>query len=261
MPQARKARPLRHLEIAEKIDQWTRSNDLRDEFEVSTLIEDLREQRSLNFWAARDIESLLPTPQIPAIERLRILQQRLLFLRNVIVFLPVTITWIAISEASSSFSTFIAENEAIVLNFLEFWQGGYGDLNPIWKLSSIALIDFFILAIIILLTIGAQVLRLRSERLAQTRDRFPLEERFLLLKELKEYLAQQEVLTPITLNRQLTTSLRNLTRSAENLERLTRELGKSVKGFPSYIATMREIKVLKREIAEVRRRDDRPQSR
>jgi hypothetical protein len=155
----------------------------------------------------------------------------------------------------------MAENEAIVVNFLEFWQGGYGDLNPIWRLSSIALIDFFILAIIILLTIGAQVLRLRSEGLAQTRDRFPLEERFLLLKELKEYLVQQEFLTPITLNRQLTTSLRNLSRAAENLERLTRELGKSVKGFPSYIATMREIKVLKREIAEVRQRDDRPQSR
>ena len=254
-------RSRRNVEIAEKIEQWALYHGLRTEFEVSTLIEDLRQQRFLNFWAAREIESLLPKPKIPAVERLRVLQQRLLFFRNVIVFLPVTITWIAISEASSSFSSFIAENEAVVVNFLEFWQGGYGDLDPIWKLSTIALIDFFILAVIILLTIGAQVVKLRSEKYVRTPDTFPLEQRFLLLQELKEFLAQQEALTPLTFNRQLATSLRNLGRSTDNLERLTRELGKSVKGFPRYIQAMRELKVLKREIAEVRRRDDRPQSR
>ena len=261
MSKSRSPRSKFHLGLAQRVEQWALINGLRSEFEVSTLIEDLRQQRFLNFWASQDTETLLPKPKLAAVERLRVLQQRLLFLRNVIVFLPVTITWIAISEASSSFSSFIAENEAIVVNFLEFWQGGYGDLNPFWKLSSIALIDFFILAVIILLTIGAQLLKLKSESLVKKQDPFPLEERFILLQEIKEFLSQQESLTPVTVNRQLATSLRNLSRSTENLERLTRDFGKTIKGFPGYIATMREIELLKQGITEMRRKDDRSQSR
>lgn len=255
----RKSRQLRskiHLDLAQRVEQWAVINGLRTEFEVSTLIEDLRDQRFLNFWAQRDIEALLPKPKHPAVEHLRMLQQRLLFLRNVIVFLPVTITWIAISEASSSFSEFIAKNEAIVVNFLEFWQGGYGDLNPIWKLSSIALIDFFILAVIMLLTIVAQVLRLRSEGLIRRQDSFPLEQRFLLLQEISEYLSQQQTLPPLTVNRQIATSIRNLSRATQSLEKLSSDLGKTVKGFPSYITAMREIMVLKRGLNEVRKRND-----
>jgi septal ring factor EnvC (AmiA/AmiB activator) len=75
--------------------------------------------------------------------------------RNVMVLLPILLTWFALFEASRNYRSYIEANpEAISKPFLLLWEQGFGGtasvLSP--RFSSVALLDAFIILIIILLT-------------------------------------------------------------------------------------------------------------
>ena len=74
------------------------------------------------------------------------------------VFLPVALTWLAISKAASAFTLYGATNALNLINFLDFWQNGYGVLSQNWSLSHIATMDFLIIMLVIALTISSTVL-------------------------------------------------------------------------------------------------------
>ena len=142
------------------------------------------------------------------------------------------------------------------MNFLQFWEDGYGYLASIWQLSTIAFIDFIILLVIMLLTISMQVINARIQRLQDQGRGLVEQEREQLIKELRELLLKSQEITPLTLNQGLANAVRDLNRSSENLERLTKDLGKSVKGFPSYVEAMREVKSLGRAVDKLKKRDE-----
>jgi len=253
---ARRPKSTEHIQLAERIEEWALQHGLFGDHRIVSLTSDLRSQSNWRHWSSLGRDELLPAPNSQAAERLRSIYRTVLFLRNLLVFLPVTVTWIAISESTSSFSEFIADNEGSVVNFLQFWEDGYGYLGSIWRLSTIAFIDFIILLVIMLLTISMQVINARSQRLQVQGSGLIEQEREQLIKELREFFLKSQELTPLTLNQGLANAVRDLNRSSENLERLSKELGKSVKGFPSYVATMREIKALGRAVDKLKKSDE-----
>jgi len=96
--------------------------------------------------------SYLPArPKIDSGKRLRV-ARILAAVRNVLIFVPVAITWAAVGEATKAFNIFVLQNAGTPANFLQFWQDGYGVLDPFWSIGSIATLDFYLVMLIILLT-------------------------------------------------------------------------------------------------------------
>lgn len=75
--------------------------------------------------------------------------------RNVMVLLPILLTWFALFEASRNYQTFIDANpDEIRKPFLLLWEQGFGGTAS-WfspRFSSVALLDAVIILVIILLT-------------------------------------------------------------------------------------------------------------
>lgn len=238
--------------LAEKVSDWALSNNQFASNQIQNLITDLKSKRNWNYWSSLHPDEILPAIALVRSKGLRSRYRQILFLRNLLVFLPVTITWIAISEASSGFSELTADSEGVVVNFLQFWQDGYGYLNPIWRLSSVALIDFLILSLIMFLTIFLQFIGARAEKIESLEISAGSTSRQTLAREIYDFFSRNQKVTPLNFDRTLATALRDLSTSTANLEKITKELRVSVKGFPSYISVLREVKALDRKVNKLR---------
>ena len=76
-------------------------------------------------------------------------------IRNVLVLLPILLTWAALAEASRAYNRFLTANpEQQGTPFLLLWQRGFGGesgaLSP--SFSTVAIIDAVIIAVIVALT-------------------------------------------------------------------------------------------------------------
>ena len=122
---------------------------------VREFLSGLRNRSDLTFWASVDLEEEFPEPVVGGVASA--VARWLLRLRNIAVFMPVGLTWWAISRVSEDFVGFAAEQQALGLdaNFLQYW-GSYPD--EFFRIYDIARIGAFIIAGIILLTLIALVI-------------------------------------------------------------------------------------------------------
>jgi hypothetical protein len=75
--------------------------------------------------------------------------------RNILVFLPIFLTWFALFEAVRSYNNYIsAHPDDIRLPFLLLWQRGFGETGGIFatRFSTVAILDAIIIGFIIALT-------------------------------------------------------------------------------------------------------------
>jgi hypothetical protein len=169
-------------------------------------------------------------------------------LRNSLVFLPVALTWYAISKATSAFATYTADNSLSVVNFLDFWENGYGVLAEEWSLSRVATLDFQIILGIIGLTIAItfldRSLRDKKNQARQTAD----EDRIQMALVISSYLFDQQRVTNVTVNQSLSRAIRDILNSTDSLEKTSRELNKTVKLMPNNRELLTEIKNIKSKI-------------
>lgn len=252
-----KSKPARNYVIlADKVQLWALTNNTPDSATTKDLIEDLRQRRNWNYWANLRSNEILPEIRLPQLLMLRARYRQVLFLRNLMVFLPVTVTWIAISEAASAFSAFIDANQSSLVNFLQFWQDGYGFLSPIWRLSSVAFIDFLILAFIMILTIVLHGLGRSIDALTQKEQDLNVSERGSLTRELFDFFQRNQTISAITVDRTLVAALRDFNKTSQNLEKLTNDLSKSVKDFPIYLSVLREFKSIGSRLDKLERKAD-----
>jgi predicted nucleic acid-binding Zn-ribbon protein len=76
-------------------------------------------------------------------------------IRNVLVLLPIFLTWAALAEAVRAYQEYISANpDEVRLPFLLLWQQGFGEEGGIFSptFSSLAIVDAVIIFVIILLT-------------------------------------------------------------------------------------------------------------
>ncbi|HRA47642.1 MAG TPA: hypothetical protein PK819_06210 [Thermomicrobiales bacterium] len=96
--------------------------------------------------------------------------------RNVLVLLPILLTWFALWESTRSYRSYIdAHPEEIDQPFLLLWQRGFGGTGNFLSLSfsSVAIIDAMIIGIIILLTFYSHGRREhREESIERTGQKF-----------------------------------------------------------------------------------------
>lgn len=80
---------------------------------------------------------------------------RLEMIRNALIFLPVVLTWLALSESVQVYNAVIKSRpELMEENFLFLWQNGfYGNLSRLFIFSNVAYLDAGIILLIIALTV------------------------------------------------------------------------------------------------------------
>lgn len=213
------------LAAADALKTWIEQREPENRHILEKLESDLRQDRRLNEWGQFALEDLLRPPR-------RDLSQILLyevgswvtFFRNILLFLPVAVTWYAIEGAASAFKRSIDLNKDTT--FLQVWL----DPDKGWfSLGNTALFDFAVILFLILLTIvsaGLEWLAERQVELADKKDEADFRE---VLVNVGLFLHGFRAITPSALKSGLAEAVGNLRKSSEQLavvaQRATETLG------------------------------------
>lgn len=227
--------------LSEDLGAWALKYDLQTDPYVKGLIKGLTERKHLPMWASLSPFEFLPLPNI-SVPRKKF-YDLLVLLRNILIFVPVALTWQAVSQATTAFEKYISANPNSVVNFLEFWQNGKGYLTERWKIGSVAKLDFILISIIILMIFilhfqkrAIDSTRLKLESLANT-------ERLEIGLSLHEYLFTKREVSDLTLKDDLIEIIEDLKKTSNYNLKSTKELNDSTKK----IATNKDIASALRE--------------
>ena len=205
--------------LADVIQGWARSHQLTDDPYITGLTRALLENKNLAMWASIDPLAVLPKPNSTAQDGLFKIFRRINMFRNALVFAPVAFTWLAVGKATSAFQEFVEKNTTATVNFLEFWQNGYDVLGSEWRISRVATLDFFIVFLVILLTLFSNYLGEVANKREIESEREIAQERTELAIAIKEYLYSKQTVTRLTLNQGIASAIENLVEATENLQR------------------------------------------
>lgn len=231
--------------IFNSLTSWKSLYQIDGDPYVEGLLSALVENKDLEIWAS--LNPLEYLPHSPAIENQPF--NRAIFIlaiiRNSLVFSPVALTWLAISKATAAFSAYTAENSLTVVNFLEFWENGYGVLGKTWSLSRVATLDFQIILLIIALTVFLGISERRTRKMRSAAMDEADRDRIQISLELSKYLYDKQRPTVAVVNATTASMLQNLKSASKAMEQSSKELNKSVRALPSHRDLLTEIKKIK----------------
>jgi hypothetical protein len=219
----------KHIELADQVDLWARKYEVSNDPYVNGLSESLREKKNLPIWASMNPVEYLPQPEITSGLAVARWARLLTLIRNVLVFAPVALTWAAVGQATTAFSRYVDENGADVVNFLDFWENGYGYLGSEWQISHVAFLDFLIILIVIILTLIASVFGKRASEAQASFEQQIERERIGLAVEITSFLFDKQKATNVTMNASLAGAIAKLLNATDALEDVAKNLAKSVK--------------------------------
>lgn len=237
---ARIRKPDGNLEVLEQLNAWARKHNVLQDSYVSALAQALENRSNLPFWATMSATEFLPKTHTTG-PRSQFVYY-LTLLRNLLIFAPVAITWLAIGQASQAFAVFTETNSANVVNFLQFWQNGYGILAQEWTLTRIAILDasillFIMVLIIVIANLNQRELRRRAEFEIADED-----DRMRVALAIDAYLFEKRSVTNVTLNQGLSRALQELKNTSGSLNRTAKIVEKAEKGTPTSRKILSEIK-------------------
>jgi hypothetical protein len=215
--------------LAEKLEDWARLRGVERDPYLSQLTESLKERKNLHMWAELQPLDFLPYPKSDAQNRKSDLVRILTIIRNVLVFAPVALTWAAVSAATTGFAAYTKENGASVVNFLDFWQNGYGYLSDKWKIGEVARLDFILVMIVIVLTLFVSIVGHRAQELRNAEEALIDQERSIIALEIAQVLHDKRKVTTVTMNQALAGSISRLVNATHNLESAAKEINKAQK--------------------------------
>ena len=237
--------------LGNRLTNWSKHNDVLEDPYVIGISSALEKKKNLDAWATLDPLEYLPHPEgIAGAKRLKNARY-ISIVRNILVFTPVAITWEAVSKATTAFAEFVQNNNAATVNFLEFWQNGYGALDHKWTISNVAQIDFLIVALVIVLSVLASTLNERG-RVLRIQEREKIEsERIHLAIDLNLYLHTKRQVTNVSLNEDLASAIQNLSNATNSIQSSSEKLQKSVKDFPNDAPLKKEFREFFKKLNEV----------
>jgi hypothetical protein len=214
----RSRKPAERLILAEKLQQWCLKNRITGNPYMERLIEGLKKRRNLAMLSEIDALDHFPKFGSAVSSRKTKLILTLTVIRNVAVFVPVALTWSAVSHATAGFAKYINENPNAVANFLEFWQNGYGYLSPEWTIGTVANLDFLIILVVIFLTLYISLATNRDKQQRSIRSESFNLERLALALEVRDFLHDKRRITTVTMNQSMATAIQNLQNATFELD-------------------------------------------
>ena len=198
----------------DEVRQWASRHSIEDDPYIFGLIEAVKNRHDLTMWAALDPFVHLPEPELNRGKLLRRVTSVLLILRNVLVFVPVALTWLAISKATDAFGETVKTSEAgSSLNFLQFWQAS----ESWWRIGDIALFDFLLIAGIVLATLAASSLNARAGVMEMKQQNSGEKERSRIAIAIATALQGKKQANPESIAESLAEALNDLTQAARDI--------------------------------------------
>lgn len=221
-------------ELAGRLREYGDNYGLEEDPYLEGLSTAIEEGKNLAVWASNDVMTLMPHPDVESVEGP--IYSAMVLIRNVLVFVPVALTWLAVGKATSAFATYTKRSSAAsVVNFLQFWQSGYGLLPKEWTLSSIAILDFFIIATVIFLTFVTPFMNRSAVSKAARFEQDALRDRIALVIEVESYLFDKRRLTPLTIDSSLAQSLERVVEATRNLAIASKRIEIGLNALPRQI--------------------------
>ena len=216
-------------QLIAEIKAWAITNHCEDDALVVALLADLESGQDLDAWASLDSLEILPPVEYKAGDKQLRLTNLIAIARNILVFVPVALTWVAVSKATTAFEQYTAANPNAVVNFLEFWQNGYGILSKDWTIGHIALLDGLIIGVVIALSMTVSILELRHKKSMRTTVTVLEKDRLTLALKIFKHLHAHKTATPAVVNAGIAGSVRNLLATSKEMAKASKELAKDFK--------------------------------
>ena len=230
---ARTQKPSPNLVLADSLENWGKKYGQLEDSYISGLITALRDNKNLHIWATFEPVDYLPIPILANGSNLAKRVRFLTVLRNVLVFAPVALTWIAVGQATTGFQKYISQNTTGVANFLDFWQNGYDILAPEYRISEVARVDAVIILGVIVLTLITSILGKRAEEQIVGAEAFADRERTGLAIEIGLFLYDKQRATASVVNASVAASVARLRASTTALESSTKAHAGTAKNLSS----------------------------
>ena len=202
------------LAAADALKKWIDERTPANAHILQQLEGDLRKNQRLNEWGQFALEDLLRPPRRDAG---RFIAHKIAavvtFARNLVLFIPVAVTWSAIERAAHAYSKKL-ERRDTEATFLQVWLS---DADITLTLGQTALIDAVLIGLLIVLTLVAQSLEVvadRSSRQADERDERDFQS---VLVSVGLFLHGFRSITPSALKSGLAEAVDNLRKSTEQL--------------------------------------------
>lgn len=204
--------------LAELIEIWARKYGLLKDPYIQRIIPALIKKKQLTMWATIDPFEALPRPVSRRGEQFARLARITTIWRNSFVFMPVAITWLAVGQATTAFERYVDENSNATVNFLQFWQNGYGYLSDFWIIGKVAIFDAIIVIGVILMTLGINYFWQISDGLTENEEKEIENERAQVAYAIKEYLFSKRSITRLAINQSIASAVDNLVDTTERLQ-------------------------------------------
>jgi len=217
---------------------WADKNNVRNDHIVQSLIHDFENEENLAIWAGMDPFEYLPQSYPRIGNKFFAWAKQTANIRNVLVFVPVAITWEAVSKATEAFAKFVETNNATTVNFLEFWQNGYEVLPAFWTISHIASLDFAIILGVIALSLVSTYLNSTGSKINKTEIHQLEEERLEIALALKMYLYSMREIDKNNVNEGVASSVSALLSATSSLSKSARQLSTVVLELESGVPTI-----------------------
>lgn len=174
---------VRHLRVKGDIERWAAENKQEDDPYVVALTSALGNRSNLTAFATSNPLDFLPDPNVTSGLLIERFSRVLAVMRNVLVFVPVLLTWMAIGKAAEAFSRYTEALESgnsetpAQANFLQFWQSGGVDtagfrpLGEEWRLTRIAGLDAALIGAVVALTLVSSAFGAVASRKRQSAHR------------------------------------------------------------------------------------------
>ena len=221
-------------ELAARLREYGENYGLEEDPYLEGLSNAIEEGKNLAVWASNDVMTLMPHPDVESVEGP--IYSAMVLIRNVLVFVPVALTWLAVGKATTAFSIYTAKSSAAsVVNFLQFWQNGYGVLAKTWTLSHVAEDDFYIIGTVIILTFITPFMNRSAVKKAARFEQDALRERLTLVIEVESFLFDKRRLTPLTIDSALAQSFERVVEATHNLMVASKRIELGLSSLPRQI--------------------------
>jgi hypothetical protein len=198
------------------MNEWATKWNVADDPYVAGLNAAVARRDNMTMWASLDPTDMLPTPEIQSGRLLSRIARVLTVIRNVLVFVPVALTWLAIQNATDAFGKW-AEGKDIDVNFLQFWQNGYGVLDNHFRIQTIAFYDFLLITVIVIATLVASLLESRAKSMVAVLEKLADRERLFVGLKIAEALQGNKTASPESITESLAFALNDLSQAARDV--------------------------------------------
>ena len=200
------------LGAADALRKWIVERSPTNAHILEQLESDLRKNQRLNEWGQFALEDLLRPPRRDASRFIAHKVAAIVtFFRNLVLFIPVAVTWLAIERAAVKFSDKL--ELGINTTFLEVWLND----DIFLTLATTAAIDAGLIGLLIVLTLVAQSFEVVADRSARQADESDERDFQSVLVNVGLFLHGFRSITPSALKSGLAEAVDNLRKSSEQL--------------------------------------------